>query len=161
MAVLDRISVSIDYQAVCRKVRIPEESEFANDLGLLVDEAQSKAKPKAVYAVSFIESRTGSTVTIDGVKFESKVLRKNLEKVERVFPFVVTCGSELDELVCGKDDFLKQYWIETIKEVVLEMGIDFLSLAKSVQPSINAILMSGSDDISELENFLTEREILF
>ena len=126
MAVLDHIPVSIDFQSVCRKVNIPEESEFASELGLLLDAVQSKAQPKAVYAVSFIESRNDSTVIINGVKFESKVLRKNLEKVERVFPFVVTCGSELDELVCGKDDFLKQYWMETIKEMVLEQAIEFL-----------------------------------
>lgn len=126
MIVLDRIPVNINFQTMCRKMKFPRESEFAGDLEILTKEAQSKVSPKALYTVSFVELIDKSTIKIDGVQFYSKVLRKNLEKTKRVFPFVVTCGKELDELECGKDYFLRQYWIDVIKEMVLDAGIDFL-----------------------------------
>ena len=36
-------------------------------------------------------------LVIDGVRFESRALRINLEEVGRVFAFVITCGNELEQ----------------------------------------------------------------
>jgi hypothetical protein len=52
---------------------------------------------KAVYKVSYIDSRTEDSVTIDGVRFRSKVLRKHFHKVERVFAYEVTMGTRMED----------------------------------------------------------------
>ncbi len=56
---------------------------------------------------------------IGGVKFTSRVLRVNLDKVERVFPYVITCGRELDGIEIPSADFIKGYYLDQIKETAL------------------------------------------
>ena len=48
---------------------------------------------KAVYRVCYIDEKQDNIIGIDGVRFISRVLAKDLAAVERVFPFVVTIGS--------------------------------------------------------------------
>ena len=72
-----------------------------------------------MYRVSYVEDRGEDSVTIDCVTFTSRVLRVNLDKVERVFPFIATCGKEIDEIDLASGDFIKQFWIDTIKEIAL------------------------------------------
>jgi hypothetical protein len=75
--------------------------------------------------MAFIESKGDDTVTVDGVTLTSRVLRVNLEQAHRVFPYAVTCGSELDQWSSKITDMLLKYWAEEIKETVLYMAIDF------------------------------------
>jgi hypothetical protein len=63
-------------------------------------------------------------VTVDGITFKSRVLRVNLENVYRVFPYVITCGLELEEWSKKIADFLQEFWAEEIKETVLYMARD-------------------------------------
>ena len=51
----------------------------------------------------------------------SKVLDDigNLEGVERVFPFVATCGTELDAIQPGSQDMLAAYCFETIRLILV------------------------------------------
>jgi hypothetical protein len=59
-------------------------------------------------------------------RFASKVLRANLDDVERVFPYVATCGSELDTIPVAKDDLFAQFCRDTIKEMALHAAISHL-----------------------------------
>ena len=59
-------------------------------------------------------------------RFVSKVLRANLDEVGRVFPFVVTCGPELDTIPIADDDIFGQFCRDTIKEMALYAAISHL-----------------------------------
>jgi hypothetical protein len=50
----------------------------------LVEIACHVARPKAVYETSYVENRDGDSLDIGGVTFSSRVLRVNLDGVERV-----------------------------------------------------------------------------
>ena len=63
----------------------------------MVVEAQKLAKPKAFYKISKIQSRGQTRIAIDSQELESRVLRVNTDKLNRAFPFVVTCGTELSD----------------------------------------------------------------
>ena len=56
----------------------------------------------------------------------SKVLRANLDEVERVFPYVATCGRELDDIPTAADDVFAQFCRDTIKEMALHASITHL-----------------------------------
>jgi hypothetical protein len=62
-------------------------------------------------------------VVIDGVTLKSRVLRVNLEEVHRVFPFVATCGKELEDWARSMDDILLRFWAESINEVVIRLTV--------------------------------------
>ena len=56
---------------------------------------------------------------IAGVTFTSHVLSENLAEVERVFPYVATCGRELDGVALPTGDVLVQFWWDAIKAEIL------------------------------------------
>ena len=93
----------------------------------LVEVARSIAKPKAVYKVSYVDDKDGDTVTIDGVRFTSRVLRINLDQVERVFPYIATCGTELEEIAVPSSDVMKSFCFDAIKTMVLRSAITYFS----------------------------------
>ena len=123
--VLSSIPVHPDTAALRKKLHIKEGSHHAEELDRLIEGAQTVGKPKALYKEAFIESRTDDTVTLDGITFKSRILRVNLENVYRVFPYVITCGLELEEWSKKITDFLQGFWVEEIKETVLYMARDF------------------------------------
>jgi hypothetical protein len=129
--VLSSIPFQLDTAALRKKLHVKEGSHHTEELDRLIQEAQTVGKPKAFYKEAFIESRTDDTVTVDEITFKSRVLRVNLENVYRVFPYVLTCGLELEEWSKKITDFLQGFWAEEIKESVLYMARD--SFFKQVQ----------------------------
>ena len=125
--VLDSIPFHIDLDSLMRKLHLTEGSSSARELQRLASEAQAIAKPKAVYKVAFIESKGEDHVVVDGITLTSRVLRVNLEQAHRVFPYVATCGTELDEWSSSIDDMLQSYWADTIKEMALRVAMQALS----------------------------------
>jgi hypothetical protein len=103
--------------------RFPSCEEAADRL---VEAALERSRPKAILKVSYVEDRQGDSLCLDGVRFESRVLSRNLAEVERVFPYVATCGTELDELSTDGGDILAAYWLDVFKEMALEAAVRHL-----------------------------------
>jgi len=128
MEVLDSIPFRLDVEAVLKQLHQNKGNKY---IGAIVQElieiVRPIAKPKAVYEVSYVENKNEDSVYIDGVRFTSRVLRVNLDKVERVFPYVATCGRELDEIAVPSDDYMKYYCLDVIKEMTLRSAISYLT----------------------------------
>jgi len=146
MHVLDDISLHIDRQFLCQSLRIKEGSERAAELDRMIEEAESIGKPRGVYREVFIDSKKDSGVVIEGIAFESRVLRINLETAERVFPLVATCGRELEEWGRGFDDMLLRYFADTIQATA--MGEAFRAIAEHLgeeyRPGKTSTMSPGS-----------------
>ena len=113
MEVLNNVPVKLDLEAVLKRMHVRSKNEsIEKGVQELIEMARPIARPKAVYKVAYIENKNGDSLDIDGVKFTSRVLRVNLEKVERVFPYVVTCGRELDEIDIPSQEFMKSYFLD-------------------------------------------------
>jgi hypothetical protein len=108
------------------RFKMPPNSNRISELEDLIEEVKKIGKPKALYKVSFIEGKGEDTVKFDGVMFKSRALRKNLEKIERVFPFVVTGGAELDAIEIEQSDAEKKRWLSYIKGAVVMASVQFL-----------------------------------
>ena len=100
--------------------------EIEKDINDLITRIQSVAKPKAVYRVSYVSRKNGDSLEVDGVKLTSRVLRMNLDEVGRVFPYVATCGTEVDQIAVPSGDMMKAYYLDTLKEMVLESALSYL-----------------------------------
>jgi hypothetical protein len=68
----------------------------------------------------------GSGLPQGRARFESRVLRANLDQVERVFPYVATCGPELDAIPIEAGDLFAQFCRDTIKEMALRAAMSHL-----------------------------------
>ncbi len=80
----------------------------------------------------------------------SKVLRSNLAEVERVFPYVATCGRELDTIPIEADDIFGQFCRDTIKEMALHLAlahlVDHLKQAYALETLVT--MNPGSGDVN-------------
>jgi hypothetical protein len=115
MNVLDDIPFRLDETAFLRLTRLDSLSGVQG----LLDLALPAARPKAAYKVCYIDRRSADSVEIEGRVFTSEVLARNLEAVERVFPYVATCGTELDPLEDSCPDLFARYCLDVLKELVL------------------------------------------
>jgi len=53
------------------------------------------------------------------IRFTSRVLRKNLDKVGRVFPYIVTIGKGLEEKADDCSDLLEKYCLDALGNMAL------------------------------------------
>ncbi len=128
MEILANIPFELEPERVLKYMRLRKKNKNIEEMVLeLVEIARPIAKPKAIYEVSYIDDREGGMVTIDGVKFTSNVLRINLDPVERVFPYVATCGTELEEIEVPPGNFMKTLCLDALKTVVLGTAVSYLS----------------------------------
>lgn len=123
---IDTIPFTPDRATLVKRLRLRDGSAYLADLQRLVDEAEAVAKPKALYKVAFIDDRGDDYVVVDGVRLDSRVLSVNLEPVHRVFPYVATCGVELDVWARAQDDMLFKYWADVIKETAVREALQAL-----------------------------------
>ena len=127
MEVLNNIKVKLDLPAVLERMRMRNRNEsMEKSVQELIDMALPVARPKAICEVSYVDHKNEDSLDIGGVRFSSRVLRVNLDKAERVFPYVVTCGRELDEIEFSSQEFVKSYYLDQIKETVLTLARRYL-----------------------------------
>ena len=130
--ILQNMNIKITKEEAVRQLRMENaEKEDLSRLSEMVDEAQRAANPKALYAVAPIESRSETTVTINGVTINCPLMAKNLKNTNRVFPYVVTCGLEAEAWSKTAGDFMEEYWADGIKLLLLSKAM--LALKKQVK----------------------------
>lgn len=158
-SVLTQLPISIDPLNLMKSLRVREGAQDAQDLAQMIEDGLKITNPKALYGLSIIEAREEARVEIDGVWFTSRILVHNLEEASRVFPFVVTCGTELEAWSEYFEDPLERYWAEAIKEAVLRsaMGAYYAHLENTFRPDHISTMSPGS-----LENWpISEQLPLF
>jgi hypothetical protein len=147
---LDSIPFSLDVEQIIAQAHVKAESRDADELLSLIELAEAVGKPKAAYAVCFIEGRDGDAVQIEDVRFKSRMLAHNLESVQRVFPLLATCGHELDEAFPGKGHMLQEFWWDLIKSRLLGAANKHLTdhLHRKFRLEKTATMRPGSGDAS-------------
>jgi len=128
MEILDNIPVNLEREKIIERLRLDHGGkQIVEMVQELIDVVVSTARPKAVYKVSYVDNNNGNSVDIDGIKFSSRVLCANLNKVERVFPYIATCGTELDRVPLPSEDVLRAFCLDTIQTMVLGVAINYLA----------------------------------
>lgn len=108
----------VDFAELKRRLHIHDEDQL-QEIQDLVNRALPMMEGSAAYTTAYVDERKEDAVVIDGVCFASKVLRKNLDQVERVFPYVMTIGRGLEEMLRECADILEQYYLDVIGTVAL------------------------------------------
>ena len=124
--ILDSIPLRFDPEEFRELTHIDLSAPSAETGAALLQSALPVAGPKAMYKVCYIEERSEKEVELEGIRFTSAVLSQNLREVERVFPYIVTCGVELDTVTVSTDDVFAAFMIDGLKELVLRQAIEHL-----------------------------------
>jgi hypothetical protein len=93
----------------------------------LIELAERLIRARAAYEVAYIGAKGEGTVEVAGVAFQSPVLRKNLDLTNKVFPYIITIGPELEREAAAQGDLLKQYYLEEMANIALEHAAAWLT----------------------------------
>jgi len=124
--VIDQVPLCFDVGSILDRAGLDRTPDHLSLAERLAGEAVALGRPKALYRASSPRKETERTVVVDGVTLTSRVLRVNLDQADRVFPFVATCGWELDGWVTKKDDPLERRVADVLSEVALYLALGAL-----------------------------------
>jgi uncharacterized protein YfkK (UPF0435 family) len=144
------IPFNLNSDYLSEMVHIESGTNLSKEFEELVSAVQEIGKPKALYEVCFIDNKDTDSVTIGDVTFTSLALRKNLDSVNRVFPYIATCGTEVDEIAIENDDLEKKVWLYYIKLNLLQTNIQYLieQIKQRYKVSDLSTMNPGSGDAS-------------
>ena len=131
------IPCEIDREQLFNRLHIKPDNPFVERVQNLMAEALEVGKPKIAYKLSYVEEKGDDYVVVDGIKFTSRVLRVNLENTNKVVPFVVTCGRELEAWAKEFTDMFDSFCADGIMEAVLRAA------RNRIFPQIDAELNLG------------------
>lgn len=144
--VLDHIPFTVDLPAALQALHVAEDGEDAAIVRAMAQQAESIARPRAVYRVCYIDAKADDHIVVEGTQLSSRVLRVNLDTAQRVFAYVATAGMELQEWADGQQDIVEQFWAEGIMLQAVRTAMVALSehLQERYRPGRLARMNPGS-----------------
>jgi len=155
---LDSIPVNIDLKELQRKLHMKPGAQWDHVLSL-AESAQSLIEPKVIFKTGYIDEKLSDGIILDGVRFTSTVLRKQLDEVERVFPYVMTIGPNWEKMAEESDDYLDKYYLDIIANVALISSRRYLTKHLQTRFALEKLSRLGP---GSLENWpISEQAHLF
>lgn len=114
---IEEKNFQIDVADVLEKMGMPRDHRYGQNLREALEKAAQVVKPKAFYMEAKISGREGDTVTLGGQTFQSASLVQYLAGTDTVYPFLCTCGRELNDLTFSSPDVLEMYSLDLLMEV--------------------------------------------
>lgn len=125
--ILEEIEFKPNIKRLLQKLRVKKGTSQEDLVLRLREESLQIARPKAMYVLAGVEEKFDRGVVLEDIRFNSRVMRVNLDEVHRVFPFIKTCGRELYEWKESKGDLLEKFYAEEISQMALEAAGEYLS----------------------------------
>jgi hypothetical protein len=124
--VIDRIPFEFSPEAFRSEIRFDAYPDLSGELERYLGAALTAVHPRALFRVVYLGGRDGDRLEMSGEWFQSKVLSRNLEGINRVFAYCASCGPELYSLNLDGFDPFASYWHDTLKTQVLTAAVDYL-----------------------------------
>jgi len=121
------IPVDLDPAETAARLRFGPARPGQDSLEGLIALALRLIRPRALYEVAYVGAKGEGTVEVAGVEFHSSLLSANLEGANKVFPYIITIGPELERAASGQGDLLKQYYLEEIANFALDKAAAWLA----------------------------------
>ena len=125
MHILEQIPMDLPLGEIRRQLHLKKDEHW-DEAKNLIQTVLPDIQAKAVYRVCYIDEKGDEIIGMDGVRFLSRVLAKNLAAVERVFPFVVTIGSHYMAQADKPEDLVVKDYLDVIANVALTTARKYL-----------------------------------
>ena len=135
--------VDIPLETLLSVLHVGSEDSRALDVGRVLREATEIAEPVGLYA-PFAPELVDGEVLINGVRFGEPFVYSMLSGSHTVIPYVVTCGTEIDEWSKQFYDPFEQLVLDTFMEMIL------LKSRGVLQDKVKAEFYDKSKNISSL-----------
>lgn len=146
--VFDDIRVHVDPHAVLTQLRVKPNSAAAPRVESLVARVQEVARPRALYRACHVERRDEKRVWIDGVAFASRALSTILGSANCVFPYIVTCGHEIEALTSSDSGAFEGIAFDAIANQLLLASCSQVErwIGQSYELGLTATMGPGAGD---------------
>jgi len=118
--VISDLPVPVNAEAVLRQMRIQSGSAAVPYVEGLIERVRTSARPRALYRACSVERIRGDRVRVDDVEFTSRTLANLLLSVDRVYPYIVTCGRELEEVISPDSKTIEKLALDVIGNMMLQ-----------------------------------------
>lgn len=118
MPLLDSIPIHLSLSHVTKKFRLDKKPASIN-IKKLIETAKSLSAPKCLFQEMYISGKGNNKVKIENKTFSSRVLSINLENTQKVFPYIITIGKDLENKASACDDLLEQYYLDNLGDMIL------------------------------------------
>jgi hypothetical protein len=135
--IINDIPVTLDFKNIQTRLHFYSGKKLSDeDIRRLKRMIEATAKPKALYKANQVNRVTGNSLQIGEVVFSSPLLRVNLGRVKRAWPFIVTIGQEVNSLSIPecRPDLI--YSLEVLKEMLLHESINYLQTHIATQHNL-------------------------
>ncbi len=139
--VIKNIPFEIDITQLKKDLMIKNQVDVQKLLQM-VKEAEGLANPRAMYREVYITEKSEDYLVIDDLQLNSKILRKNIAEVDRVFIYVITVGKEIESWAKKAQGILESFWAEEIQKVILNSAVNY------VYEKLDRLI--GSEIVSEM-----------
>lgn len=116
--VFENFDTTLDHQAMIAKMRLKPGTKRAEDFTEMLKAAELVARPRAgVISCQPVMLETNH-IRLGDTVFVSELLWEKIREEKEVYPYLITCGTELDAWAKGFDG-IGQYWADEIMLRVL------------------------------------------
>ena len=124
--VLDDFPVELSLERTLERLKLDEGKSRTLGVEDVFKTAAVLIHTKAIYGVAYVSKCSLDKIEIDGIEFTSSVLAKNMERIERVFPYVLTIGDSLENTARSSESIVRRLVLETIGDLALGSGLEHL-----------------------------------
>ena len=157
--ILDPIPFDVNEPGLMELLRIRPGTGNASEFSSILGRAKDVARPKAAFGVAHAAISGHDAVEIEGVPFQSRVLRVNLSGAGVVFPFIATCGTELEVWSQGMTGMLQSFWADSI--MLMALGCAVNALQAHLKERLGGVSLSTMNPGSLQDWPLAEQASLF
>jgi len=157
--ILENIPAILNPESIAGHLRVEAGKRYYKVIEEIVGNAQKIARPKGLYLAAFKTPVGDDLVVIGESSFESRVLKVNLENIHRVFPFVATCGKELDQWSKSFNGPFEGFALNAIKSFVLQSAVNYID--RHIEKNFKTAKLSRMTPGSLKDWPITEQRQLF
>jgi hypothetical protein len=124
--VLEDFPVELNLEKTLERLKIDERRSRSLGVQNIFKTGVSLVHPRAIYATGYVGKRGVSKTEIEDTEFSSRVLAKNLEHIERVFPYVLTIGDLLENTARSSESITAKLVLDAVGDLALGSALEHL-----------------------------------
>ncbi|WP_296557752.1 hypothetical protein [uncultured Acetobacterium sp.] len=125
--IFEKYPFSYDMESLDKELHLRGNEAMLDILEAIYKMVEKITRPKAIYFEARITEKTDESVKINGVPFESQLLRGYVNQGDPVFPYIVTVGTELDDYAKTLKDPMKLFMIDEVMNLLVNTGKVFVA----------------------------------
>lgn len=125
--IFEKYPFSYDMESLDKELHLRGNEAMLNILEAIYKMVEKITRPKAIYFEARITEKTDESVKINGVPFESQLLRGYVNQGDPVFPYIVTVGTELDDYAKTLKDPMELFMIDEVMNLLVNTGKVFVA----------------------------------